>query len=87
METVNVIMGALFLAVVIFLIFQVFLQPIRVIWKLLLNSAIGLLLLIIFNYFGAHFSFTIPINVITVLITGFLGIPGLILLICFQMIL
>lgn len=87
METVNVIMGALFLAVVIALVAQILLKPIKMIWKLLLNSGIGLLLLLIFNYFGAYFSFGIPVNIITVLIAGFLGIPGLILLVCFKLIL
>ncbi|MGI6488283.1 MAG: pro-sigmaK processing inhibitor BofA [Syntrophomonadaceae bacterium] len=87
MEAVNVVMAALFLAVILFILFQILLRPLKIAWKILLNSLIGLLLLLIFNYFGTYFAFTIPINLITVLIAGFLGIPGLILLICFQVLL
>jgi len=87
LETVNIVMGAFFLAVILLILAQVLLQPIKLIWKLILNSAIGLVLLMVFNYFGGYFDFSIPVNIITVLIAGFLGIPGLILLACFRLIL
>lgn len=87
MEIVNVVIAALFMLVVIYIIAQVLLKPIKLVWKVLLNSVIGLILLLVFNYIGSYFSFSLPINFITVLITGFLGIPGLLLLICFQILL
>ncbi len=80
------VIGALFLAVILMILAQVFLQPIRLIWKLLLNSGIGLVLLMVFNFFGGYFDFSIPVNIITVLVAGFLGVPGLILLACFRLI-
>jgi len=86
LETVNIVMGAFFLAVILLILAQVLLQPIKLVWKLLLNSAIGLAMLMAFNYFGGYFDFSIPVNIITVLIAGFLGIPGLILLACFKLI-
>lgn len=85
MEILNVIIAALFMLVIVYLIAQVFMKPIKLLWKLVLNSVIGLVLLIIGNFIGAYFSILIPINIITILIAGFLGIPGLILLICFQL--
>lgn len=84
METVNVIMAALFLLVILYIIVQVFLKPVKLVWKLLTNSLIGVILLLLSNYIGSYFAFDIPINIITVLIAGFLGIPGIILLACFQ---
>ncbi len=87
METANLVMAALFLVVIIFIIAQLIMKPIKLIWKLLLNSVIGLLLLILANFVGAYFSFALPINIITVLISGFLGIPGILLLICFHLLL
>ncbi len=87
MDTVNVIMAVLFLAVIIFIIAQLIMKPIKLIWKLLLNSVIGLVLLIMTNFAGAYFDFALPVNIITVLIAGFLGIPGILLLICFQLLL
>lgn len=85
MEIVNVIMAALFLLVILYLVAQVFMKPIKLLWKLLFNSAIGLVLLLIVNYVAGYFDFSLPINIITVLIAGFLGIPGILLLICFQL--
>lgn len=87
MEIVNVIMAALFLLVILYIVAQVFMKPIKLLWKLLINSGIGLVLLMLVNYIAAYFDFTIPINVITILIAGFLGIPGILLLICFQLLL
>ncbi len=85
MEIINVIMAALFLLVILYLVAQVFMKPIKLLWKLLFNSAVGLILLLVVNYIAGYFSFSLPINVITVLIAGFLGLPGIILLICFQL--
>lgn len=87
MELVNVIMAALFLLVIIIIIAQVIMKPIKILWKITLNSVIGLLLLLVVNYMGNFFDFNLPINIITVLIAGFLGIPGIFLLICFQLLL
>jgi inhibitor of the pro-sigma K processing machinery len=85
MEIVNVIMAALFLLVILYLVAQVFMKPIKLLWKLLFNSAVGLILLLVVNYIAGYFSFSLPINIITVLVAGFLGLPGIILLICFQL--
>lgn len=87
MEFVNVIMAAFFLLVILFIVAQVFLKPLKLLWKVLFNSALGLILLLVVNYVGAFFGFKVGINIITVLIAGFLGIPGLILLVCFQLLL
>lgn len=85
MNTVNVIMAAVFLGVIVFILAQLVLKPIKLVWKLLLNAVIGLVLLMLVNYTGAYFSFALPVNIITVLISGFLGIPGILLLICFKL--
>lgn len=87
METLNVVMAAVFLLIIIYIIAQVVLKPVKILWKLLINSVLGLFLLIVTNYIGAFFSFKIAINILTVLIAGFLGIPGVLLLVCFQMLL
>jgi inhibitor of the pro-sigma K processing machinery len=84
-EYINIIIAALFLLVILYIIAQVALKPIKLLWKLLINSAIGMILLLLTNYIGAFFDFSIPINILTILIAGFLGIPGVILLICFTL--
>lgn len=53
--------------------------------KILINGVIGIVLLYLANYLGAFFSFTLPINAVTALIAGFLGIPGIIFLVIFKL--
>jgi len=85
MEFINIIIAVLFLLVILYIVAQVLMKPIKLLWKLLINSFIGLVLLVVVNYIAAFFAFNIPINIITVLIAGFLGVPGIVLLICFQL--
>jgi inhibitor of the pro-sigma K processing machinery len=87
MDTINLVMAGLFLLVVIYIGAQVIMKPIKLLWKVLINSVIGLILLLLVNYGAARFGFILPINIITILVAGFLGIPGILLLICFQMLL
>ena len=61
--------------------------PIKKILKLVLNIVIGGALLYLFNMFGvAWFGFAIPINWITAIIVGLLGIPGFIFVLLFYII-
>lgn len=54
--------------------------------KILLNGIFGVILLYIVNLIGASFGLHIGINIVTALIAGILGIPGVIALIIFMMI-
>ena len=49
--------------------------------KIILNGIIGVIILYIVNYIGAYFNISVAINPITALIAGFLGIPGVAVLI------
>jgi len=66
--------------VAVFIILKILAWPIKKIIKMVMNIIVGGLLLIVVNYIGANFGFTIPINWITAFIVGILGIPGLIVL-------
>ena len=68
MEYVNIIIAVLFLLVILYIIAQIAIKPIKLLWKILINSVIGLVLLLITNYLGVYFDFSIPVNVFTVLI-------------------
>lgn len=55
--------------------------------KILINGIMGVILLYIVNIIGSnlgliglHARFTLPINPVTALIAGFLGIPGVIVI-------
>lgn len=61
--------------------------PVKVIGKLVVNALVGAVVLFLFNLVGGFFSLSIPINALSAIITGILGVPGVILLLIFQMIL
>jgi len=63
--------------VVLFLLIKLLKWPI----KIILNGILGVVILYIVNLIGTSFNFSLAINPITALITGFLGIPGVIVLI------
>jgi len=87
MASINVVVAILFLMLIAIVLIQLVLKPIKLLWKLLFNSCMGLALLMLFNYAAGFFAFGLPINFITILIAGFLGLPGIILLICFNILL
>jgi len=62
----------------IFMISWIFVKPLRFLSKLILNSLLGALFLIIFNYFGQYTGVYIGVNIISALLLGILGIPGFI---------
>lgn len=55
--------------------------------KLVLNSILGGVLIIIINTIGANFGFHIGLNIITSIFVGILGLPGAGLLVILQIIL
>ena len=65
--------------IAVIIIVKIFAWPIKKIIKLAINIAIGVTLLFLFNAFGAAwFGIVLPINWITALVVGLLGIPGFI---------
>jgi len=51
--------------------------PMRLLGKLALNAAAGVILLIVFNTVGALVGLQLGINLLNILVTGILGLPGL----------
>lgn len=83
----NSVLAFAFAALLLYLIARILLVPFKLIIKLVVNALIGGVLLVIFNLVGSPLGLNVGINVITALVVGFLGIPGLILLILIQIIL
>jgi len=67
--------------VILFIVLKIFKWPI----KILLNGIFGVALLYLVNLVGAEFNFYIGINVVTALIAGILGVPGVAALIIFKL--
>ncbi|HHV96339.1 MAG TPA: pro-sigmaK processing inhibitor BofA [Clostridiaceae bacterium] len=60
-------------------------KPLKFIFKLAGNAILGTIILTLLNpLLSTYFSFHININFLSMLITGFLGIPGIILLIALK---
>ncbi len=70
--------------ILIFLLGKALLVPVKVILRLLANSLMGAVLIIVINYIGMNFGILIPINVVNSLTVGVLGVPGVVtlLLLC-----
>lgn len=69
--------GALIL---IFLLGKALLFPLKVLLKISVNSILGAVLLLIINFIGMNFGMMIPVNLVTAITVGILGVPGVIML-------
>jgi inhibitor of the pro-sigma K processing machinery len=66
--------------VALWVIIKVFSLPAR----LLCNGIIGALTLWLLNFVGAGFGLTLPINVVSALIAGVFGLPGIVFLLLYK---
>ena len=80
MISLDMIVYALVGLALLFLIIKLLKWPL----KILINGILGIILLYIANIVGSYLGFVLPINAISALIAGFLGIPGIIFLVLFQ---
>lgn len=81
METLSGILLIAALVVGAILILKILTKPIRWIFKLLLNAAFGFVLLFLVNFFGDPVGIYIGVNFVNALVAGFLGVPGVILMV------
>lgn len=70
-------------ALFILLVIKIFKKPLKFIFKLLLNAALGFVLLFAVNYAGSFINLTIEINFLTCLIAGTLGPVGIVLILVY----
>ena len=80
MISLDMMVYALIGLALLFLIIKLLKWPL----KILINGILGIILLCISNIVGSYIGFVLPINAISALVAGFLGIPGIIFLILFQ---
>ncbi|MEW6229211.1 MAG: pro-sigmaK processing inhibitor BofA family protein [Bacillota bacterium] len=58
--------------------------PLKFVIRLMYNAIIGGVLLWVVNLVGGFFGLSVPINPVTALVAGFLGIPGVVLIIALR---
>ena len=86
METMALIFLLLALVMSAVVLLRIAAAPIKLIFKLMLNTLSGFLLLILANFVSGFFDFSIPINFINCIITGVFGIPGVALIVLLKII-
>ncbi|MCR5842940.1 MAG: pro-sigmaK processing inhibitor BofA family protein [Oscillospiraceae bacterium] len=67
--------------VAIYVVLRMLAVPLKMIFKLVINAVIGYMMLFVANLVGGFFDFSIPIDLLTCLIAGVFGVPGVIFLV------
>ena len=67
------------------LVFKLLFSQVKLIWKIAVNSLSGFICLWLLNLASGITGIVLPINFISCLLVGFLGIPGIILLVIGQL--
>ena len=71
----------IFAAIAVIIVAKLLAWPIKKIINLAINVGLGVLMIYLVNTFGGAIGITIPFNIVTALIAGVFGVPGVILLI------
>ncbi|ABR50840.1 sigmaK-factor processing regulatory BofA [Alkaliphilus metalliredigens QYMF] len=66
--------------ILLYVVGWILLIPIKWLVKLIWNGIIGGIMLLMLNFIGGFWGIYLAINPVTALITGLLGVPGVILL-------
>ncbi len=80
METLSSVLMAAAAIVFVILLIRILSAPIRGIIKFLLHAAFGYVLLFIASFFGDFVGLDIQINLLSAVIAGFFGVPGVVFL-------
>lgn len=73
-------------AFLIGLLFKILKKSMKLGFKLLIHACFGFVFLFIFNFFGAWVDLSIPLTWLNAIVSGVLGVPGVILLLILQLI-
>lgn len=81
METVFIVV---IIAAAVIAVFKIFSLPMRLLFKLLINTVLGFIFLIVLNYLGSFVGVTIGINWLNAAIVGVFGVSGVGMLLLLQ---
>ena len=68
---------------IVYLAGRFLLVPLKWTGRIMINSAAGGVLILMINWLGAGLGVFVPLNLITALTVGILGVPGLVMLLVF----
>ena len=86
MNTLYYIGAAAFAVVLILFLIKVLAAPIKGILKLLFHVVLGFLMLFAVNLVGGFLDFSVPFSLLTILIAGIGGVPGVVLVVLYYLI-
>ena len=77
LQTTGIVIVVAILVLIVLIILR---KPMRLIFKLVLNTVIGFLALFVLNWLGSYIGISVAVNWLNALIVGVLGVPGVALL-------
>lgn len=78
------VVGYLLGVLIVFVAAKIFFVPLKKVLRIVLNSVLGALVLVIINLFSPVLNIYIGVNPVSALVLGLLGVPGLCLLMILQ---
>ena len=69
----------------IIVVVKILAAPIKGFLKFLLHAGLGLVILLAVNAIGGFFDFYIPLSIISVLVAGLGGVPGVVFLVLYHL--
>lgn len=74
-------------AVLLWLFFRIIRLPLKLLAKAALHAAVGFVALFVLNFIGSTVGVILELNLFNALVTGILGVPGVLLLLIIKYIL
>ncbi len=82
---ITIVLTAVAAILLLVLFFKIISAPIKLIFKILLNTLAGFVILVLVNIVSGFFDFSIPINFLNMTVVGIMGIPGAVLLVILKL--
>ena len=87
MDLVTMMLMVIAAVMLMGLFFRIIRLPLKWLAKAALHAAVGFVALFVFNFLGSWIGVELEMNVFNALITGILGVPGVLFLLVFKYIL
>ena len=84
MDRLYVILLAAAAVLLLALFIRIIRLPLKWLFKLALHAAVGFVALFVFNFLGSFVGIWLEVNTFNAVVTGLLGVPGVILLLLFK---
>lgn len=82
--SLNELLAIVFVVFVFYIVMRVMVGPVKLLLRLVLSTLVGVGLLFVFNWVGAFFGLFVGINFFTGFVVGYMGLPGLLMIILLQ---